>query len=1192
MIKCLIIEGFKSFADKTVIEFSKGMTAVIGPNGSGKSNVTDAIRWVLGEESAKSLRGGKMEDVIFSGSENRSPMQQASVTIIIDNSNEMFPDSFGVEIRVQRVLRTTKSSKISEFFINDQSCRLKDIHNLFLDSGIGSDSYSMIGQGEVQKIISADKEERRSIFEEAAGIVKLKNQKHRALKKMKETEQVLLRLSDILKALNDQLTPLKKQSEKAKQYKEYEESLRSIEMDFYIREYTQLNEKLLEIQSEHKQAENELNELIAELDTTSELFGIKKTENENLQEELFNLQSQVTAKTKQVEESHSNLRLLLQKLSHTQEKKEQFQQQLQSFEEKYSLSSDDVIGKQEELKTLSKSIEALNNDIYSTVQQISKSESNLSMIQIRHDQKKEETISVYNDLSIQQERKETYEQERQKLWMHIESLEKKQKEIAKEQLEIRTEGELLSSNHSKTISELEDAVMDEANLNQEREILTSDLQSLIEEYKQVDIKLMRVTSEKEQLERIVLNHEGYYEGVKHVLNQGDKSLKGILGSVASIIQMPETYEKAIEELLQGSMQHIVTETEEDAKKAVRWLETQQKGRATFLPLNLAKQQNFSPSEQQAIQSEPALKYALDAVTFEPKFKPIMQMLMGRCLIADDLDSAINFVKSNRFHLKIATTEGQVVQASSISGGRSKSKNHLFSQRRRLKSLQEEAALLESTFNKLTITINSKKNTLSIKTKEHEEQQQKLMNLKEQQQTLHTQLAVWEQKEQRTNDSLEVLAMEEQDKRVEWNGISEKIDSLRQVIQTNQFRHSKLQEELDTCSLKLQEEGKNTQDLLEKKTQVLMELSRLQEEEKQTEIALSHFGNQSDEVKIQLEYLVSEQTRLSVEEEKLQTEVKEAEEQNTEEQNALQVYEAEVEKLRESIQAHNIDLSETEEHLAVLRENKSTKEKQVHSLEVSMSKRETQMEQVVTVLTETYELDINSIEKRSPLSPEEHKKNKAEMSSLKSKMQSLGTVNPLAPDEYEELLSRYEEQKAQQDDMEQAEKDLKVLLQDVHNEMLKRFTTSFEQISDNFSKMFSDFFGGGKGKLSLLDPKNPLESPIDIVAQPPGKKLTNINLLSGGEKSLVAIVIVFSILTAKPSPFVILDEIDAPLDEANILRFSRYLRKFAHQSQFIIITHRKNTMMVVDNVYGVTQQNPGVSILFPLTLEDLDEKYVV
>ncbi|GAB6495582.1 chromosome segregation protein SMC [Bacillus luti] len=1192
MIKCLIIEGFKSFADKTVIEFSKGMTAVIGPNGSGKSNVTDAIRWVLGEESAKSLRGGKMEDVIFSGSENRSPMQQASVTIVIDNSNGMFPDSFGVDIRVQRLLRTTKSSKVSEFFINEQPCRLKDIHNLFQDSGIGSDSYSMIGQGEVQKLISTDKEVRRSIFEEAAGIVKLKQQKHRALKKMKETEQVLLRLSDILKALNDQLTPLKKQSEKAIQYKEYEESLRSIEMDFYIREYTQLNEKLTEIQSEHKQSETELNEFIAELDTTSELFSIEKTENEKLQEELFNLQSQVTAQTKQVEESHSNLRLLLQKLSHTQEKKEQFQQQLQSFEEKYSLSSDDVIGKQEELKVLSQSIEALNNEIHSTVQQISKSESNLSMIQIRYDQKKEETISVYNDLSIQQERKETHEQERQKLWMHIESLEKRQKETVKEQLEIRTEGESLSSNYNKTLSALEDAVMDEANISQEREVIASGLQSLVEEHKQVETKRMRVTSEKEQLERIVLNHEGYYEGVKHVLNEGDKSLMGILGSVASIIQMPETYEKAIEELLQGSMQHIITETEDDAKKAVRWLETQQKGRATFLPLKLAKQQSFSPSEQQAIQSEPSLKYAIDAATFDPKFRPIMQMLLGRCLIADNLDSAINFVKSNRFHLKIATTEGQVVQASSITGGRTKSKNHLFSQRRRLKSLQEEAGHLEAKFNELTNTINSKKNLFSIKAKEHEEQQQKLMNLKQQQQTLHTQLAVWEQKEQRSNDSLEVLAMEEQDKRVEWSEISEKIDSLRQVIQSNQFRHSKLQEELDACSAQVQTEGENTQELQEKKTQVLMELSRLQEEEKQTEIALSHFGNQSDEVKIQLEYLVSEQNRLSVEEVTLQRDVKCAEEQNTEEQNTLKLNEENVEKLRGRIQAHNIALSDTEDKLVALRENKDTKEKQVHSLEVSMSKRETQIEQIITALQETYELEIDSLEKRPPLSPEEYKKNKAEMSSLKSKLQSLGTVNPLAPTEYKELLSRYEEEKKQLDDMEKAEKDLKTLLQDVHNEMLKRFTASFEEVSDNFSKMFSDFFGGGKGKLSLVDPKNPLESPIDIIAQPPGKKFTNINLLSGGEKSLVAVVIVFSILTAKPSPFVILDEIDAPLDEANILRFSRYLRKFAHQSQFIIITHRKNTMMVVDNVYGVTQQNPGVSILFPLTLEDLDEKYVV
>lgn len=1186
-LRRLIIEGFKSFADRTVIDFSDGMTAVIGPNGSGKSNVTDAIRWVLGETSAKNLRGGKMEDVIFKGSDFRPAMQRASVTMILNNENGLFSSSLGEEISVSRAYSQKKGS---EFFINGEPCRQRDVHDLFLDSGIGSDSYSLVGQNQVQDLVSEDKQKRRNIFEEAAGIVKIRKQKEETETKLKQVEQSLLRFSDILSEMNKQIEPLQRQAKKALRHREVTENLREIEIDFYTREQSQMQQRVQEWQQKWEHSQSKLLLVTDELATAETHVQKLKEELDEQQNNLFTLQSNIATQTETVEKKISQVRLGEQDLSHTRETHQRIHEQLHAFEEKYSISSEDVLGKKEELEQLGHTIASMQSRIEELIRDISKVESNASMMRIRHEKKKEDTIALYNELSVQQERKDTQEQERQKLWKQIEQLQEKQRELQERQTIFQKQGEDLAEKSNQLSEEISRYETEEKNLHLSLSSAQAKRDELLQNQRQIETKLVKLSSEREQIERMVNNHEGYFEGVKSVLQESSR-LSGILGPVASVLDVPEEHERAMEELLQSTAQHVITRTEEDAKHAVRWLETQQKGRATFLPLSLAKPQQFSPAEQECIQQYPSLRYAVDTVHFDEMYRPVMSMLLGRCLVAEDLESAISFVRSHRFHVKIATKNGQLVQSSSITGGRQKGKGQLLSQRRRLQELLQSEEKETVQHEKTIKELNEMNVFISQEQEKTSSFQHILLELRQQAQEHHTRQRLWEQEQKQMEDSSRLWAWEEQEKRTEWETLSQTIDELRDMIQTRTRKHQVSQRELEEFTESVQQENNKLSVLQEQKTEMMLELSRLQEEQKQTERALSHFGNQSDEVKTQLQYLTQEEQRLQQKDLLLETELKHLKEATEKEQQTLLEMQNEVTVNKDVLSSLSTQWKESDVNVQKLRQKREAQEKEVYACEMNREKEQTRLEQARRILQETYGLGevTNTL---PPFTSEEYQAQKQQISSLKQQLQAIGTVNLLAPEEYEELSTRYEEQRIQYEDMKRAETDLRQLLRQVVQEMTQRFVISFETISSTFSTMFRQFFGGGEGILKLEDPKNPLDSSIKIIAKPPGKKTEELSLLSGGERSLVAVVIIFSILKSKPSPFVILDELDAPLDEANIVRFTKHLRTFIDRSQFIVITHRKNTMMVVDNIYGVTQQEEGVSMVLPLVLEDLDKRFAI
>lgn len=1181
-LKRIELAGFKSFADKTEMEFVRGITAVVGPNGSGKSNISDGIRWVLGEQSAKSLRGGKMEDIIFAGSDARKAVNFGEVSLTLDNEDHALSLDFNEVTVTRRVHR----SGDSEYFINKQSCRLKDITELFMDTGIGKEAYSIIGQGRIEEILSTRSEDRRGIFEEASGIVKYKSRKKDAVRKLDETEQNLVRIHDLVVELEDQIGPLKEQSEKAIHYKQLREQLKHKEISLYVYQIEQIhaawseaNAKLAVLQEEQLQLSTVVSAHDAKLE--SDRAQLRK-----LEEEVETLQGELLQYSEAYEKSEGYAEVLRERKRNLEANREQLAGSLTAGDERFE-------DRKAEIDLLKSKLEASRDELKALRDQLSAEESKLAGVTGGISQQQEETLKgtllelmnqmaqTRNEIRYADQQQEALSRRMNRAAEETGKWETQKEELLKRKQQLDSAIEKLGGE----IRELRGGYISESERYQSLQRLLDESQGTLRKWEQ---KREAQVSRRDTMKEMADDFDGFMLGVKEVLKASRRSiLSGVHGAVAELIRVPEKLELAMETALGASLQHIVMDNEAVSRQAISFLKQRQLGRATFLPLDVIRPRNISAGDRSMVEGvEGFVGIGADLVQFDSRYAPVVGSLLGNVIIAESLEVANRIAARCQYRYRVVTLEGDVVNAGgSMTGGSQHKKNSsLLGRKRQLDQLDQEINDTEVQLRKLRQSIQEVKVQLT-----------------------------------ETQAKLDELRQSGDEKRIEEQHLSSDLKQLE-----HELRHVLEQVEVaDQEKTGFNEENK---ELEEARANAVKKLAELEEEEKATHQAIqaAEFARKASESA--KEELQSQLTQLKVREGKLDQECFSLEEQLKRMQSEFNSHDKELRQTKtllasieadletnakESIQQiedlnrYRLKKEQASEQLDFKRaartqlskklelEESETKEQrtrlkavedQLRQTEIGVNRLDVELENILKKLSDDYELSYELAKQRYPI-PEDVPAVQTEVRELKRGITALGDVNLGAIEEYQRVNERYEFLNEQKQDLVEAKTTLYEVIREMDDEMSKRFKHTFDAIRREFGTVFVKLFGGGRADLVLLDPEHLLETGIDIVAQPPGKKLQNLQLLSGGERALTAMALLFAILQVKPVPFCVLDEVEAALDEANVTRFAQYLREFSEQTQFIVVTHRKGTMEEADVLYGVTMEEGGVSKLVSVRLED-------
>lgn len=1184
-LKRLDIQGFKSFPEKLKLEFNKGITAVVGPNGSGKSNISDAVRWVLGEQSAKSLRGVKMEDVIFAGTDNRKPLGFAEVSITLDNVSRDLDIDFTEVTVTRRVYRSGES----EYLLNGASCRLKDIYELFTDTGIGKEGYSIIGQGRIDEILSTKSEDRRNMFEEAAGILKFKNRREEAKLKLEREHQNLERVEDIISTLESQVEPLKLQSDKAKKYLQLKEQLKHIEINSFLIEADKLDTSIANVETNLSNSSSQLMSEKNDYDRLKQRQKAVKVRIENYeaqlqqcQKEFYDINSSMERKNNDIKLNQEQINSILKSIDRIEkdiEAKKSSIEQLDSNKSSYLVKYNSVELQLKELKealndkqqqfyklneVLSENesiIENYNSKIVSNIQQIANIKNSIQSIEAQYNQfslrkeqiskEKNYNLSQINDKSIK-----------------IKSLDK----LKNEKIDIETTLLKIINDSTKSKQEAETQLKDNKKILDE---LNSSIAGLKSNYKYLE------STQKE--------HRGFAESVKNVLKakQADTSKwKGVYGALGELISVNKEYETAIEIALGASINNVITSNEQDAKAAIEYLKSTKGGRATFLPISSIKAKTFGNEIKNLFSEKGFLGIANDFITYDKIYDNIIKSLLGRVVVVDNLSNAIAISKKYNYMYKIVTLDGDLISTGGALSGGSKAQNkiNILGRARELKEIETK---LENLNQKLKQTkenidlleenINDYDELIEAKKSEYQENHISIMSL-----------------EQSSKQTLEVI------KEVE-------------IKQENLLQEdNKIDISLKEFDIKL-EQYKSTLDKTETENKdIETKVNEFQSNIHSDKAAKENILDNITDMKVKISALEQEQIFCKQNIDKIDNDAKQYDEQISENfdeikslKNDMENKNSVIENIKKEIESYSLDKTEKEKQIEKIEQSKNNSSKELKNIEEEAEQKlntisllekeniriETQknklLETKATIyndIWEEYELTYNLAKdyKDDSLSENQLQKQKKQ---LKQNIKELGNINIDSIEEYKQVKERFEFLTSQHNDIVEAEKKLQQIIEELTNSMTEQFTQQFKLISDNFSDVFAELFGGGKAYLKLSDTNNVLESGIDIIAQPPGKNLQNMMLLSGGERALTAIALLFAILKLKPSPFCILDEIEAALDDANVNRYADYLRKFSEVTQFIVVTHRKGTMEAADILYGVTMQEQGVSKLVSVKLED-------
>ena len=1177
-LKNIEVYGFKSFAQKINFEFHNGITGIVGPNGSGKSNVGDAVRWVLGEQSAKQLRGGNMQDVIFSGTENRKPLSFASVSITLDNSDHKLPVDYNEVTVTRRLYRSGES----EYLINGSGCRLKDIQEMFYDTGIGKEGYSIIGQGQIDKILSGKPEERRELFDEAAGIVKFKRRKATTLKKLDEERQNLVRVTDILSELTKQLGPLEKQSETARIYLAKREELKELDVNLFLLDHQRTGELLKELEEKLEQAQRELNEAQAAYDQTKIEYDRLEQELEDLNHRLDTLKEEQQQNALLKQQYEGQVQVLEEQISSGKQNSEHYQNRLTALgedldrrtQEKEKLAEDklELQSRLKEIRaSLSKETEALEN-IVSNVEECTQAV----------EDGKNEIIEILNSRATTKGKVQRFD-------AMLEQLNIRKAEISQRILRLKSEEEVLEKERLNAQKQYDTVTAVIHSTNEECVRLDGEVQKLQEELKKQNSQMEigqtayhREASRLESLKNITERYDGYGNSIRRVMEQKNRE-PGIKGVVADIIHVQKDYEVAIETALGGSIQNIVTDNEQTAKRMIGFLKKNRFGRATFLPLsNISGRGGLN---QRDVLSEPGVVGTANTlVNADKEYSELVMYLLGRVLVVDNIDHAIAIGKKYRHSLRMVTIEGESLSpGGSMTGGAFKNNSNLLGRRREIEELERSVGILRKELEETQKSIGENRSRRNVLRDTIADFQQKLRQQYVEQNTAKMNLEQLKEKEDEIQNSYRQIDREQEELRHQAGEIRQDHSSIARELEDSQKDEKELETFIETKQKELEEwkaeETEKTHELekirleessLEQQNQFLQEnLSRLNSE-------IAAFQKESQEI---TENLVQSREEIHKKEEGIQ-ELKNAAQECLLKEEQYGSQRAQWQEEKEKRSASHKTFFEKRDHLS---EKTSLLDKECFRLRSQTEKIEEQRESQISYMWEEYEITPNNALQYRKEELTDRQAIKADVTRIKDEIRKLGSVNVNAIEDYKELLERHTFLSGQYDDIVKAEETLEGIILELDEGMRKQFTEKFRDIQREFDKAFKELFGGGKGTLELAEDEDILEAGIRIISQPPGKKLQNMMQLSGGEKALTAIALLFAIQNLKPSPFCLLDEIEAALDDSNVGRFASYLQKLTKNTQFIIITHRRGTMNAADRLYGITMQEKGVSTLVSVDL---------
>lgn len=1178
-LKRLELQGFKSFADKTILEFKPGITAVIGPNGSGKSNISDSIRWVLGEQSMKSLRGAKSEDIIFAGTQNRKSLGFAEASIVIDNTDGELPVEYAEVIVTRKIYRSGETG----YFINKTPCRLKDILELFMDTGIGKDGYSIIGQGKIDEILSNKSEDRRHIFEEAAGIVKYRARKSESEKKLEQTKLNLLRINDILSEIETGLDPLRIQSEKAKRFLELHESLKDIEVGLFIHNIETYKEKLEQVVEDLKILENQKNDEEKKLNNIQNKKGTLKKQIDELIEEIEKCQNIGFESTNQIEKINSEIGISNEKILHNKENNERLLSEIEDSKQKIKDLQEEKDTKKQKKDSLFSNKEKFEKELEEKEAELSKLTKGLSTKELEIEAKKQ-VIEKNTDLKYEKNI------EISSLDANFENIEKRQKSIKTEIQETvseldrtRTQKQDMSKEFQKIESEKNSATKElEENSNKKEEI-ENKIKEFNEQIDKMSYELRMKDSRQKFLIETEKEKEGYAKAVKLLLTDCDKNAdlnKGVHGIIANLISVDKKYETAIEMTLGGMLQNIVTDNEEVAKKLVNHLRANNMGRASFLPITSIKGSKIDKIKGKF---PGVIGVAADLVKFDKKYTQIVYNLLGRTVIVDNMDTGIALAKENKYGFRIVTIQGDIINASgAITGGSVAQKTvNILGRGREIENLAKEIEVLQ---NKISETKRSKQDyeeSISEFVEDSKEldekiqqinivyatEKQKMLSVEEQSLRLENTLSKLRNENEKIENQKADIKNQKQNIQNSVEDLEKEINELSIVIKEFAEANSENQKYIDDLNFDITNLKISVSSFDESGSSIDEIIERIDKD-------IENYNNAITVKNDQIEDLKREDIELKEKIESLKNQIIEI-------KNSVSTSTEKIEQLKLDRANKNEELNKIEKDITdqfnLLEDLKGNLVK----IDVKKTKLEQDIDLVVNNLWEEYELTPNNATDYKKV--ENVQTTQKEVNDIRAEIKDLGSINVDSIEEYKKTKERYDFMCEQRLDLENTISKLRKMISEITDTMKKQFVEKFKLINKNFNEVFVELFGGGKAELILEDEDNVLECGIDIKAQPTGKKLQNMMLLSGGEKAFTAIALLFAILKINPAPFCILDEIEAALDDVNVYRYAEYLKKFCSDTQFLVITHRKGTMEAADTVYGVTMEENGISKLLSMKL---------
>ena len=1187
IFKKIELAGFKSFADKKDIIFEDGVTAIVGPNGCGKSNVADAIRWVLGEQSSKMLRGKNMQDVIFKGTEKRKSLSYCEVSLFFDNTTRVF----NLDIDEIVITRKLYRSGNSDYLLNNNNVRLKDITDLLHDSGIGKEGYSIIGQGRVEQIINSKPEDRRGIFEEAAGVAKFKAKKRETELKLERVRENLTRQSDIMKEVERQIGPLKKQSEDAKKCLELKHNLRHHEINTYIAQYDSTHDIKQNISNVIEGIQEEIDLRQGDLEKLNKKYTIVLEKSQTADQALKELNAEILS-----------LSLNLQKLDSDNA----------ILNERINFIKNDIERSQNSVSENEKEIEKQKNIIEDLNKQIYINKTDLQKLNEKYKKLADEYVTITQELT---QNEDASEEANIKV---IESLEKLT-DIKANFSKLTTERNVLENNVKDIQVKIEalenkfsenEKIIDEINAtNAGVDVRKNDLENKVKKYKttyeDLDLKMKLLdkslhestTEYKLKVDRYNLietmkaDFEGYASSVQKLLKASKTNLKiseNIVGIVGQLIKVPEKYETAIEVALGNAIHNIVTENEKNAQELIDFLKNNQFGRATFLPISSMKERSIDDKYAFILKESGVCGIASELIKYDSKITKVISSLLGATVITENLNQAVNVAKKTNYGFRVVTLEGDILNpVGSMTGGSKKSSaGNLLSRDRELETLKSDITRLKRDIELQAAELDNLSEDYQ-KAKENFEINDKALN------KLNVDFASVFEKRERFEDFNQRLKQE--------------IDEYNQTLITQQNRIKEITTELDSVDKlesiinsnmsKANETTKNYNskfDTIKKsKEEIANKLSEVRVEIAGKEYTILNLEKEFERITAEINELTYQLTTYNRDIENKKAQIQEIVQANSSKTDLAQIKEQEedleeckkqIAQLEEGKKILQETLLEIESNRNTLNQNISALERKKVSQEMQLQKVDIDLQNMQDRIYEEYELTYDTC-LQYKVADYDMKEGLSLINDLKKEINKIGPVNINAIDEYKSVCERYEYLTEQTNDALKAEAELVEIINDLSQEMVTRFNDAFNIINQNFSKIFSELFGGGRATLELVDSEDPLEAGIEIQAEPPGKKLQAMTLLSGGEKALTAIAILFAILKLRPMPFCLLDEIEAALDDANVFRFAKYLKKFSQETQFIVITHRKPTMELADRLFGVTMEEPGVSKVVSVNLSD-------